>query len=186
MNRMKNGIFFTYIALAINTLSGFLLTPFMIRSLGETEYALYQLIVSISGYLTVVNIGTGRAMTRFVSMYKATAREEEIDNYISVNLFITCLLTIVVAVAGIFISVNIGGWFPNLTKSFAYDVLARNMCICVVINVMITFVANAFEGLLQAYGYIDKINQCLALKLAIRFTMIFLLLQLGFVSLPMA
>ncbi len=51
------------------TAVGFLLTPFLTASLGADYYGLFLLVTSISGLLTVMDLGLGQATLRYVAYY---------------------------------------------------------------------------------------------------------------------
>ena len=54
MNR-KIGVILSYIAMVFEVLSTLLLTPFIIRDLGEAEYGVYKLSASIVAYLLLLD-----------------------------------------------------------------------------------------------------------------------------------
>lgn len=51
------------------TVVGFVLTPFLASRLGASLYGLYVLIMSISGFLGVMDLGLGQATLRYVALY---------------------------------------------------------------------------------------------------------------------
>lgn len=177
---IKKGVIYNYIAMAVNTLSGFLLTPFMVSHLGEAEYSIYQLIVSLAGYLTVVNLGTGASMNRFVTAYREEGDRDKVNNYISLNLLVTCLMMIASLAIGTIMTIYIDKWFPNIINSSDNRILAKELCILLTINVAINFLASSFEGLLQSYGRIDLTKKFGVFRLCVRFAFIMTLLALGF------
>ena len=72
---MKNkqltfGALISYAAIAFNILSGFLYTPWMIRTIGDEHYALYTLALSLINVF-LLDFGIGSAVTKFLSNYFA-------------------------------------------------------------------------------------------------------------------
>lgn len=51
------------------TVINFLLTPFIIRSIGTDDYGLYMILVSIGGMMGIMNFGLGEATMRYVAYY---------------------------------------------------------------------------------------------------------------------
>ncbi|MDH3360559.1 MAG: hypothetical protein OEL55_06775, partial [Desulfobulbaceae bacterium] len=53
-----------WIAMVIQILIGFFLTPFVISHLGQSGYGIWVLIGSFIGYYGLLNLGVGAAVTR--------------------------------------------------------------------------------------------------------------------------
>ena len=71
VNQIKLGSVLSYISIALNVLVALLYTPFLLRMLGQNEYGLYSLVASIVAYLTVLDLGFGNAIVRYISNYRA-------------------------------------------------------------------------------------------------------------------
>ncbi len=56
---------------AINTLTGFVVAPYLIHSLGETSYGLWIVMGSVAGYFGLVDLGVRGSVGRFVALYRA-------------------------------------------------------------------------------------------------------------------
>ena len=64
---IKIGAILGYVNMIVSLLVSFLYTPILLKHLGQSEYGLYALVASIIGYLSVLDMGFGNAMIRFVS-----------------------------------------------------------------------------------------------------------------------
>ena len=51
-------------------LSTLLLTPFIIRTLGQAEYGVYRLSAVVNSYLMLLDLGIGNAVIRYVSKFR--------------------------------------------------------------------------------------------------------------------
>ena len=69
MNR-KIGVFLSYIMMIFEVLSTLLLTPFILRTLGQAEYGVYKLSAAIIAYLLLLDLGIGNAVVRYISKYR--------------------------------------------------------------------------------------------------------------------
>ena len=76
-NQLKAGAVLNYVVILLNTLVGLVYTPFMLRTLGQSEYGLYSLIASVIGYLTVLDLGFGNAIVVYTAKYRAQGKVEE-------------------------------------------------------------------------------------------------------------
>lgn len=70
ITQKKGGILLSYIQMVSNVLVKFIYTPFLLRELGQNEYGLYSLVMSIVGYLAILDLGFGSTVTRFTIKYK--------------------------------------------------------------------------------------------------------------------
>ncbi len=68
---------------------GFFLTPFLVGNLGETQYGIYVLLLSIGGVLGVLNIGLGEAAVRYVARYYGRSDPVGVNRVFRATLAIT-------------------------------------------------------------------------------------------------
>ncbi|WP_029201379.1 oligosaccharide flippase family protein [Oribacterium sp. NK2B42] len=76
----KFGIVLSYLVMASNFLIGLVYTPFLIRSLGQSEYGNYNYVNSIASYLVLLTCGFGSAYLRFSSPYRKNNDKDGIEN----------------------------------------------------------------------------------------------------------
>ena len=62
---IKIGILISYITMIIGIISQFIVTPILLRIIGNNEYGLYTLVFSVVNYLNLFNFGLGHAYVRF-------------------------------------------------------------------------------------------------------------------------
>ncbi len=65
----KGGVILSYVQMISNVLVKFIYTPFLLRALGQNEYGLFSLVMSIVGYLAVLELGFGSTVTRYTVKY---------------------------------------------------------------------------------------------------------------------
>ena len=102
---LKLGVILSYLLIALNVLSGFLLVPFIIRGIGQSNYGLYTAASSLIA-MFIVDLGLGTAITKFVSKYRVTSNQEEINKVTTVVficfLFLAFVLLIIFSILFIF------------------------------------------------------------------------------------
>lgn len=57
--------------LTLNVLVAFWMTPFVVHHLGDSSYGIWALILQLTGYMGVVDVGLRSALVRFVSRFRA-------------------------------------------------------------------------------------------------------------------
>mgnify|MGYP000968923646 FL=1 len=68
MKKRNIGITLSYIYVFLNAVCGLIMSSFLLRTLGDTEYGIYQTIGSFANYLVMFEFGTGTIMTRNISL----------------------------------------------------------------------------------------------------------------------
>ena len=64
-------IFSNWAGYAVTAVIGFLLSPFIVHSLGATGYGLWTLVLSLTGYFGLLDLGIRSSVGRFVARYLA-------------------------------------------------------------------------------------------------------------------
>lgn len=174
MNQRKFGIALSYLTLILNTVIGLFFTPFLIRTLGDAEYGLYQLVQSFAAYLVVVNCGTGTAMTRNLVKFRTKGEEKNEQNYIVHNFMITVLLMLIILCAGAMLYRNVHNVFPKLTPEEVS--LAKKLFILMIINIALAVPSSSLAGIITASEKFAVVNGFQTFKIIIRIAAITILL----------
>lgn len=77
MNQRKLGVAISYLTLAFNIVIGLVYTPFMISKLGDGLYGIYSLANSLISFVTLLDLGFGQTLVRYISQAKVTGNREE-------------------------------------------------------------------------------------------------------------
>ena len=77
------GAILSYGAIVFNILSGLLYTPWMIRTIGDDQYALYTLALSIVN-LFLLDFGIGSAVAKFLASYYAEKKYDEANRFMGI------------------------------------------------------------------------------------------------------
>lgn len=101
--QIKLGALMSYIAIAINIISGLVYTPWMISSIGRENFGLYTLALSVIT-LFVFDFGLSNAVTRFISKYLAEGRQDKANNCIGLvyRLYIIIDIILFLILVGVF------------------------------------------------------------------------------------
>jgi O-antigen/teichoic acid export membrane protein len=76
-----------YVIITIDGLIGLLVLPFNVHHLGQAAWGLWMLTTSVSAYFTVIDLGYGGSITKFVAQYRAR-RDAQGINEITSTLFV--------------------------------------------------------------------------------------------------
>lgn len=105
MKKRGIGIVLSYANTALNMITGLVLSSFLLRVLGDTEYGLYQTVSSFSTYLVLLEFGTGTVMTRNISVClnsaKSEKRQDAVNRNYSTIWFISLIISLVMIIVGL-------------------------------------------------------------------------------------
>lgn len=84
---MARNVASRYVIITIDGLIGLLVLPFNVHHLGQAAWGLWMLTTSVSAYFTVIDLGYGGSITKFVAQYRAR-RDAQSINEITSTLFV--------------------------------------------------------------------------------------------------
>ena len=118
VNELKAGAILSYVNLAITCIIPLLYTPVMLRMLGQSEYGLYSLSNSVISYLSILNLGMGSAVMRYVTKARVEGGKEQVERVMSLFTAIYMILALLVVIVGMGLTFFADTWFAQgLTKS---------------------------------------------------------------------
>lgn len=148
-DQKKQGIILSYLGQAVKLLSGLIYTPIVLRTLGQSEYGVYQLVNSVVAYLSLFSFGFSSSYVRFYSRYKAEKRKDKISELNGMYLVIFIALMSVTVLCGGIIFANMKGFFGTYITDAEYEV-ARPLFVLMLINLAISFPNSVFDAIILA------------------------------------
>lgn len=113
INQRKSGVILSYMNLILGCIVPLLYTPIMLDILGQAEYGLYSLSNSIIGYLTLLNLGLGSVIVRYVARYRAENKMDEIRKLVGMFVAIYSVLSLIVCIVGAVLIINANTFFSE-------------------------------------------------------------------------
>lgn len=153
-SQRKTGMLLSYASNLLLVAVNIFMTPFLVGSLGDVEYGVYQTMASFAGYLVLINFGTGTVMTRYVSMYLGKGDKKGERNYIAMCLIITGVLALLIVLAASILYIFIDNIYAA-TLSAEQIQKAKSLFILIASNVVVMLIAQAYQGIVTAY---EKFN----------------------------
>lgn len=133
----------------------FVLSPFVVKSLGDTQYGAWVLLGSMVGHLGLLDIGVRSAVTRYVASYYAAKEHTRATRLYSTALRIFSFAGLVAIVVSLVLSLLVGRVFnvpPELVQ------IARVVVVLGGINVAASLVGGVFGGVLIGLERFDYNN----------------------------
>ncbi len=155
INKILVNTFSNWGALFVGIILTFVMSPIIIKSLGDTNYGIWSMMTSISGYLTLLDLGIGSAVTRYVSKSVKTGD----DKYVSQIFNSALALYIIIGFIIILSSPAIGWITSSLMKQQAVSsstIIHLSILICIDVAIFLT--GAAYRGYFQGVQRYDLVN----------------------------
>lgn len=180
MNR-KIGVILSYVMMIFEVLSTLLLTPFIIRTLGQAEYGVYKLSASVAAYLLLLDLGVGNAITRYVAKFRVSGEKEQSQKFLGVATIYYLIIALVAIIAGIILIFVFPKVFAKgLTASEIQ--LGQKLLLITMINAAVTLGTAAYNNVIIAYEKF-AVSKCASIiQIIIRMGLTFFMLKFGFGS----
>ena len=169
--QFKIGAVLSYLAIAINTISALIYSPWMLSKIGSGDYGLYTLAVSLIN-MFLLDFGISSAVSRFTSKYVAEGRQDKVNQLLGVvyKLFITiaAIISIALIVIYFFIEQIYVALTPEELERFkvVYIISATYSVVSFPFSTTLNGVLNAYEKFIPL-KLCDVINKVLAVILIV-------------------
>lgn len=177
----KIGVFLSYIMMLFEVLSTLLLTPLILRSLGQAEYGVYKLSASIIAYLLLLDLGVGSAITRYISKFRVSGDYEQSGKFLGIATLYYTVIAIVAVIAGIvLIEIFPIAFAKGLTTEEIK--LGQKLLLITMINVAVTLATAAYNNVIIAYEHFAVSKGASIIQIVLRMGLTVVLLKSGFGS----
>ena len=183
-NQLKEGVILSYIIIFTNVLVGLLFVPYLIKSLGKNEFGLYSLILSLVGYLSLIDLGFSKTLVRFTSKLKAKGDLQGQYELFGVCFTLFTFFGVIVSILTLAIYFNVDIFLEN-TMSFDEIGLIKNMILVVIFNIFLSFPLGIFGSILIAYERFIFQRSIELAKVIISTTLMILALEIGYGALQL-
>ena len=112
-SQLKIGIVLNYVNMILGNLIPIFYTPIMLSLLGQSEYGLYKLSSSVTSYLSLISMGLGSAITRYLikaQEEEGKKAEERVLGLFSVIFHIIALIALAIGIA---LTNNLHLWYGS-------------------------------------------------------------------------
>jgi O-antigen/teichoic acid export membrane protein len=143
-----------YLAILTDAVIGLLMLPFNVHALGPSAYGLWMLTASMTTYFSVLDLGFGGSIVRFVAHYRAR-RDADGLNEIASTLFGIFSVTGCLAYAAfVLVAFNI----EHLVSAPSDQSTARSLLLIIGVYVSLGFPFSIFGGIINGFQRYDVNN----------------------------
>jgi len=152
LQRVARNVATRYLAIIVDGLLGLVVLPFNVLHLGTSAYGLWMLTASVTMYFSVLDLGFGGSITRFVAQYRARRDARSLNEIVS-TLFVSFTLIGMFAYL-LFLTL---AWHIDRVFNLSPDQVssARSLMLIVGVYVSVSFPASIFGGIINGFQRYD-------------------------------
>lgn len=116
-SQLKIGIILNYLNIGLGNLIPIFYTPIMLGLLGQSEYGLYKLASSVTSYLSLVSLGVGSAVTRYLIKTREEDGIKAEERILGLFVTIFQIIAVVAFLIGMVIVISLHHFYGNALTS---------------------------------------------------------------------
>jgi O-antigen/teichoic acid export membrane protein len=154
MTFLRN-ILSTWTGYFVTLLVAFLLSPFVVHQLGDTGYGIWTLILSLTGYLGMLDVGIRSSVARFVARHMALGDHDKVNSTVSTA------AAMLAAAGGLALLIALGlsaGFDRFFQVDHALQPAARTALLFATITISITLPVAPFTALITSLERFDLLT----------------------------
>jgi O-antigen/teichoic acid export membrane protein len=163
--------------LIVNAIVAFVMTPFVVRHLGDSAYGIWALVLQLTGYMGIVDVGLRSALVRFVSSAHAKKDQEGLNRLISSTIMIYGLMAPLSLVVGVLLALLA---LPRLHIAAANLHSAQITLLLAALIIACDFLFATFHASLAGLSRWDMINALGISSVLVRTTLIVVFIEHGY------
>ncbi|HEY6329215.1 MAG TPA: oligosaccharide flippase family protein [Blastocatellia bacterium] len=149
--RIVGNVLMNWLAFAVTLLSGFVMSPFLIRHLGDSVYGVWVLIGSLSGYLGLLDFGVTTSIVKYTAEHRARQDWDAMNRVMSGGLAIYSIAGLI----SLGVSVGVAFRFNNIFSTPITNNTAAAVVLLAGLNLAVTFPATVFVGFVRGHQRYD-------------------------------
>lgn len=146
--QIKGGAIISYLGIIVNILTGIIYTPWILKTIGTSNYGLYTLAISLIS-IFVMDFGVSAAVTRYSSLYLAKGEEEKSNEIVALAYKLFLMIDILIAA----ILIIVFFFIPTIYKELTPSEIEKFKIVYIIVAVynVIQFPFTNLNGVLNAY-----------------------------------
>ena len=150
-SQVKVGALLSYLLIAVNSFYGLVIAPYVLGTIGSSEYGVYKTIASMTASVSVLEFGLSGTLQRYLAKYRALKDEKSGYNFSAMCMLQALVLSLVMGVVGVVLYFMLE---PMYGASFSAAELhrAKQIFIVLILYVMLHLFENVFFGIITGYN----------------------------------
>ena len=144
-----------YLAITVELLIGFVMLPFNLSHLGQDAYGLWMLTAGVTIHFSVLDMGYGSAVVKFIAQYRAHRDGRALNEIASTMFFVYAAIGVAAYLVVIALAMSLDHFF-RITPEQA-DV-GKWILLIIGLNIACNFPFSVFGGVIDGFQRYDRNN----------------------------
>jgi O-antigen/teichoic acid export membrane protein len=155
-----------WVGYAANLAVMFFMSPFVVHTLGDVQYGVWTLMVSMTGYLGLVELGTRAGVGRFINYHLGKGDVRAVNEVVSTGMAVFLAVNVLLILAAAVIAIALPALFPKIPVDLIPA--SRIVVLLIALNLWLSFLSAPFQQVLTAHERFDLTNAVDLIVLAVR------------------
>ncbi len=133
----------------------FILSPFLVHTLGDTKYGIWTIAVAFTGYMNLLDLGLTSAVNKYVSKYYSLKDNQNVNAIVSTSFALFFLMGVIIVLVSPYMAdfiVKIVNIDASLTS------VVHLLIIIVSFDIAIFVISGLFKGIFGGFQHYSVIN----------------------------
>ncbi len=175
--QFTRNLFSGWISLVVEIGVAFILTPYIIFKLGAATYGVWSLMISVIGYLGLIDIGIRGSIGRYINHYLALKDQRAFSEVVGTSTIVLTLLSLLAAGLAVVLAGNFSSIFPKTPPELVDDI--RFALPLLALGLWLSFISSILANLLMAREALYLANIYNLITLLVRSVAIYFVLDAG-------
>lgn len=176
-NEVKWGALLSYVLIIASSVYGLVIMPFVLGTIGPSEYGVYKSVGSITATLSVMELGLGGTMQKFIAQYRAQKEEQKAFNYSAMCMIQAAIMAFCMLVGGVIMYFTLDSVYGTTFTSHEL-MRAKQIFIVLIAYVVFHIFENVYFGLIAGYNKFVFSNSLKLAALVVKILLYFVLLPI--------
>jgi O-antigen/teichoic acid export membrane protein len=156
----------------------FFLSPFILHTLGMTQFGIWQILMVLTGYMGILDLGVRASTGRHIMLYLGKEEYDKVDETIRTGLGMYTALGGLILIAGILIGFVFPSVFPSVPQEYHQTIII--LLPVLAINIWISAFRTVLSSVLAAHERFDLARGSDLIMLAVRTILTVVALNRGY------
>ena len=155
-----------WIGYGSNVVVMFFLTPFIIHQLGDVRYGVWSLLISLVGYMGLVDLGIRPSVQRFINLYLGRGEPDKVNETVNTALAFFLALGPVLLGVALGLGYAFDTIFPRVPADYAGE--SRLVLVVLAMNLLLTLLSVCVWSIVSAHNRFDLASGAAVLVVTLR------------------
>ena len=176
-NQVKFGALLSYLLIIVNSFYGLVIAPFVLGTIGDSEYGVYKTIASMTASVAVLEFGLSGTLQRYLAKYRALKDEKSGYNFSAMCMVQALVLILLMGAVGVVLYFMLESMYG---ESFSAEELhrAKQIFVVLILYVMLHLFENVFFGIITGYNQFIFSNSLKVFALLTKIGLYFIVLPI--------